>query len=149
LAKAILWGPKEVAEKYGLPLGRAGVAYAELALLRGDPSDGLPGVPGIGEKTAATLLQQHGSLKGILDAAEDPKSSVPKGVRAKLKAAADYIEAAGPVVRVATDAPVTLSTDRDVLPLSANDPQRVAELATTLGVGSSIGRLQAALDKLD
>lgn len=149
LAKAILWGPKEVADKYGLPAGRAGVAYAELALLRGDPSDGLPGVPGIGEKTAATLLSQHGSLEAILAAADDPKSSVPKGVRLKLRAAADYIEAAGPVVRVATDAPVTLSTDSDALPLSARDPQRVAELATTLGIGSSIGRLQKALDKLD
>jgi 5'-3' exonuclease len=148
LAKAILWGPKEVSERYGLPPGRAGVAYAELALLRGDPSDGLPGVPGIGEKTAATLLQQHGSLEGILAAADDPKSSVPKGVRLKLRGAADYIEAAGQVVRVATDAPVTLSTDSDALPLAAKNPKRVAELATTLGVGSSIGRLQAALDKL-
>ena len=148
LAKAILWGPTEVAEKYALPLGRAGVAYAELALLRGDPSDGLPGVPGIGEKTAATLLAKHGSLEGILAAAGDPKSSVPKGVRLKLRAAAEYIEAAGPVVRVAKDAPVTLSTDSDALPLVARDPQRVAELATTLGVGSSIGRLQKALDKL-
>jgi hypothetical protein len=56
---------------------------------------------------------------------------------------------AGPVVRVATDAPVTLSTDSDALPLVARDPGRVAELAKTLGVGSSIGRLQTALDKLD
>ncbi|CAN5577672.1 5'-3' exonuclease [soil metagenome] len=148
LAKATLFGPAEVAERYGLPAERPGTAYAELALLRGDPSDGLPGVPGIGEKTAATLLIQHRSLQGILDAADDPKSSVPKGVRTKLRAAADYIEAAGPVVRVATDAPVTLSTDSDALPLSARDPKRVAELATTLGVGSSIGRLQTALDKL-
>jgi 5'-3' exonuclease len=148
LAKATLFGPPEVAERYGLATGRAGAAYAELALLRGDPSDGLPGVPGIGEKTAATLLAQHGSLAGILAAAADPKSSVPKGVRAKLRAAADYIEVAGPVVRVATDAPVTLSTDSDALPLVARDPKRVAELATALGVGSSIGRLQKALDKL-
>ncbi len=148
LAKATLFGPAEVAAQYGVPSERAGVAYAELALLRGDPSDGLPGVPGIGEKTAATLLAQHRSLEGILAAADDPKSSVPKGVRTKLKAAADYIEAAGPVVRVATDAPVTLSTETDALPLVAKDPQRVAELATTLGVGSSIGRLQTALDKL-
>ncbi|TFX55244.1 flap endonuclease, partial [Escherichia coli] len=56
LAKATLFGPAEVAERYGLPAHRAGAAYAELALLRGDPSDGLPGVPGVGEKTAATLL---------------------------------------------------------------------------------------------
>ena len=58
LAKAITYGPQEVAETYGVPVDRAGPAYAELALLRGDPSDGLPGVAGIGEKTAATLLAQ-------------------------------------------------------------------------------------------
>lgn len=50
LARATLWGPTEVAEKYGLPVARAGAGYAELALLRGDPSDGLPGVGGIGER---------------------------------------------------------------------------------------------------
>jgi 5'-3' exonuclease len=148
LTKATLLGPREVADRYGLPADRAGAAYAELALLRGDPSDGLPGVPGIGEKTAATLLAQHGSLAAILTAAEDPKSSVPKGVRAKLRAAADYIEAAGPVVRVATDAPVKLSTRTDALPLAAAHPRRVAELATRLGVGWPVARLQKALDSL-
>ncbi|PWQ83667.1 flap endonuclease, partial [Enterococcus faecium] len=49
LAKAVKYGPHEVAETYGVPIDRAGPAYAELALLRGDPSDGLPGGPGIGE----------------------------------------------------------------------------------------------------
>ena len=148
LAKATVFGPDEVAERYGVPAGRAGAAYAELALLRGDPSDGLPGVPGIGEKTAATLLAQHGSLDAILAAAENPKSTVPKAIRAKLRAAAGYVEAAGPVVKVATDVPVTLSTGTDTLPLVAHDPARTAELATRLGVGSSIGRLQKALDQL-
>ena len=148
LAKATLFGPVEVAERYGLPESGAGAAYAELALLRGDPSDGLPGVAGIGEKTAATLLQQHGSLEAILAAAGDPKSTVPKGIRTKLSAAADYLAAAVPVVRVATDAPVTLSTDSDALPLAAVDPKRVVELAAAYGVGSSIGRLQKALDAL-
>ena len=127
---------------------RAGAAYAELALLRGDPSDGLPGVPGIGEKTAATLLARHGSLQQILAAAGDPNSKMAEGVRAKLLAAVDYIEAAERVVRVAIDAPVTLSTPTDALPLTAADPQRTAELAAVLGVGSSIGRLQKALDTL-
>lgn len=145
LTNATLFGPAEVADRYGLPASRAGAAYAEFALLRGDPSDGLPGVPGIGEKTAATLLAQHGSLAAILTAANDPKSSVPKGVRARLQAAADYIEAAGPVVRVATDAPVTLSTPSDAVPSAAVDPARTAELANRLGVGSSIGRLAKAL----
>lgn len=148
LAKATLFGPVEVAQQYGVPVERAGAAYAELALLRGDPSDGLPGVQGVGEKTAATLLAQHGSLRGIVAAAHDPHSTMAKGLRAKLLAAADYIEAAGTVVRVATDAPVTLSTRTDALPLMATDPQRTAELATELGVGSSVARLQKALDGL-
>jgi len=148
LSNATLLGPAEVAERYGVPADRAGIGYAELALLRGDPSDGLPGVPGIGEKTAATLLAQHGSLAGILKAVDDPKSSLAKGVRAKLRNAADYIEAAGPVVRVATDAPVTLSTETDAVPLVAAHPRRTAKLATELGVGTPIARLQKALDAL-
>jgi 5'-3' exonuclease len=148
LSKATLFGPVEVAEQYGVPVDRAGPAYAELALLRGDPSDGLPGVPGVGEKTAASLLAQYGSLDRIVAAANDPKSKTAKGLRAKLLAATDYIEVAGTVVRVATDAPVTLSTDTDALPLVAADPARTAQLATELGVGSSIARLQKALDAL-
>lgn len=148
LSKATLFGPSEVAERYGLPAERAGAAYAELALLRGDPSDGLPGVPGVGEKTAATLLAQHGSLDRIVAAAHDPKSTMAKGVRTKLLAASAYIDAARSVVRVATDAPVTFTTPTDALPLVAADPQRTAELATEYGVGSSIARLQKALDAL-
>ena len=148
LAKAVKWGPQEVAEKYGVPVDRAGPAYAELALLRGDPSDGLPGVPGVGEKTAATLLAQYGSLEDILAAANDPKSRMPKAYRAKLLKAADYIEAAAPVVRVATDADLDWSTKSDALPLAAEHPRKVAKLAETYGVTSSIGRLQKALDGL-
>jgi 5'-3' exonuclease len=148
LAKATLWGPTEVAETYGVPADRAGPAYAELALMRGDPSDGLPGVPGVGEKTAATLLAQHGSLERILAAAHDPKSKMSKAYRTKLLAATDYIEAARTVVQVAKDAPVTLSTASDKLPLAAEHPRKVAELAEAYGVKSSIGRLQTALDAL-
>ena len=122
LAKATKYGPAEVAENYGVPADRAGPAYAELALLRGDPSDGLPGVPGVGEKTAATLLAQHGSLEGILAAAHDPKSKMSKAYRTKLLAATDYIEAAGPVVTVATDADVSFSTKSDELPLGRRAP---------------------------
>jgi 5'-3' exonuclease len=148
LAKATLFGPAEVGENYGVPVDRAGAAYAELALMRGDPSDGLPGVPGVGEKTASTLLAQHGSLEQILAVAHDPKSKMAKGLRAKRLAATDYIAAAGKVVRVATNAPVKLSTPTDELPLAAAHPKRTAMLATELGVGSSIGRLQKALDAL-
>jgi 5'-3' exonuclease len=148
LSNATMFGPAEVAERYGVPAQRAGPAYAELALLRGDPSDGLPGVAGIGEKSAMTLLGQFGSLERILEAADDPKSKLSKTFRAKLRTARGYVDAAFPVVRVATDAPVTLSRPTDVLPLAAADPKRVARLAEQHGVGSSIGRLQKALDAL-
>ena len=57
LAKATLLGPAEVAEQFGVPVGRAGPGYAELALMRGDPSDGLPGVPGVGEKTGGHIAR--------------------------------------------------------------------------------------------
>ncbi|MGJ6124475.1 5'-3' exonuclease [Mycolicibacterium sp. Y3] len=148
LAKATLFGPAEVADTYGVPIERAGPAYAELALLRGDASDGLPGVAGIGEKTAATLLGQYGSLEAIVAAAADPSSKLPGAQRKKLLAATEYITAAEPVVRVATDAAVTMSTATDTLPLVAADPGRVAELAGELGVTSAIARLQKALDRL-
>lgn len=146
LSKATMFGPAEVAERYGLPLDRAGAAYAELALLRGDPSDGLPGVAGIGEKTAATMLTRYGSLEALLAAAEDPTSALPKAVRSKILAASDYIEAAQPVVRVTCDAPVALSRADDRLPLHAADPARVADLAQRYGIVSPVARLQKALD---
>ena len=148
LAKATKYGPAEVADRYGVPLDRAGAAYAELALLRGDPSDGLPGVAGIGQKTAATLLIQYGSLDAIVAAANEPTSQLPKAVRAKMLAASDYIEAAGPVVRVACDAPVRMSRTDDSLPLHANQPELVADLAERYGLVSPMVRLQKALDRL-
>jgi 5'-3' exonuclease len=148
LAKATMFGPAEVAETYGVPLDRAGAAYAELALLRGDPSDGLPGVAGIGEKTATTLLAQHGSLDRIMAAATDPSSKMPAAHRKKLVASTDYVAAAEKVVRVATDAKVTMSTASDELPLAAKHPRKVVDLAEEFGVTSSIARLQKALDDL-
>lgn len=144
LAKAELFGPAEVAAKYGVPADRAGDAYAELALLRGDSSDGLPGVKGVGEKTASTLLLQHGSLEQLRAAALDPTSAVAKGVRAKLAAAADYIDAALPVVRVATDIDVDLSRP-DSLPTAPVDGDRLAEVAAGLGIERSVARLVTAM----
>lgn len=148
LAKATTFGPAEVADQYGVPLERAGDGYAELALLRGDPSDGLPGVPGVGEKTASAMLTRYGSLEAILAAADDPNSDLPASFRKRIHAASEYIAAADRVVRVARDAPVELFTADDRLPLHAADPERVAELGLAYGVGSSIARLQKALDSL-
>ncbi|QNG18757.1 5'-3' exonuclease [Rhodococcus triatomae] len=144
LAKAELLGPVEVAEKYGVPLDRAGAAYAELALLRGDPSDGLPGVKGVGEKTASGLLVRYGSLAGLRAAALDDSSDMAKGIRAKLAAAEQYLDVALPVVRVARDAPVEVSGP-DALPSAPVDPRRLDEVAAELGIGASVGRLVTAL----
>ncbi|MET0195975.1 5'-3' exonuclease [Rhodococcus sp. RS1C4] len=144
LAKAELFGPAEVAEKYGVPADRAGDAYAELALLRGDSSDGLPGVKGVGEKTASTLMLRYGSVAALRDAALDPSSDMAQGVRAKLAAAADYLDAALPVVRVVRDADVVLSRS-DVIPAVPADADKLAELAARLGIENAVGRLTAAL----
>ncbi|MHA6794663.1 5'-3' exonuclease [Pseudonocardia bannensis] len=145
LAKAETLGPVEVAEKYGVPVSRAGEAYAELAMLRGDPSDGLPGVPGVGAKTAATLVSRFDSWAdlqaGVLDRT-DSRLSAP--VRTKLAAAAGYLAVVEPVVRVAQDAPVRLDRP-DALPAEPADPERLASLAERWGLGTSVGRLTAAL----
>lgn len=145
LAKAEHLGPAEVAAKYGVPVGRAGEAYAEMAMLRGDPSDGLPGVPGVGAKTAATLVGRFDSwadLRAAVTDRTDARLAAP--VRAKLAAAAPYLAVVEPVVRVALDAPVQLDRP-DHLPRSPADPDRLAALAERWGVGSSVERLCAAL----
>src|SRR5690625_742584 len=78
-----------LAEKYAVS---SGSAYADMAILRGDPSDGLPGVAGIGEKTAAGLLAAHGDLAGVLAAAEDGALTATQ--RTRVAEAADYLAAA-------------------------------------------------------
>jgi 5'-3' exonuclease len=145
LAKAETLGPAEVAAKYGLPPARAGQAYAEMAMLRGDPSDGLPGVPGIGAKTAATLVGRFGSwdeLRAAVTDRADRRLSAP--VRTKLAAAAPYLAVVEPVVRVALDAPVRLSGD-DAVPSAPVDPERLEALTERWGLGGAVDRLRAAL----
>jgi 5'-3' exonuclease len=145
LAKAEVFGPAELAARYKLPAERAGDAYAEMAMLRGDPSDGLPGVAGIGEKTAATLVSRFGSWDELRAAAADRSDTrLAAGVRTKLIASADYLAVVERVVRVATDAPVRLDRP-DTLPPAPADPDRLAELSERWGLGGAIDRLTAAL----
>lgn len=144
LAKAEMIGPAELATRYGLPESIAGPGYADLAALRGDPSDGLPGVPGIGEKTAATLISRFGSVEALLAALEDPDSALASGIRVKLRAARDYLELAPTVVRVATDAPVRQDRS-DVLPTAPADPTALIALQRNWGLGTAVDRLIAAL----
>jgi 5'-3' exonuclease len=120
-----------------------GDGYADLAVLRGDPSDGLPGVAGIGEKTAAGLLARFGSLAGLLAAVDDPSADLPPGMRAKLAAAHDYLAAAPGVVRVVRDLPVP---ELDLsLPRTPADPAALVELSRRWGLDSPLARLVEVL----
>ncbi|WP_432496033.1 5'-3' exonuclease [Kineococcus gypseus] len=129
-----------LAQRYGVA---GGTGYADLAVLRGDPSDGLPGVAGIGERTAAALLARFGDLAGVRAAAGDPGAGVPGGQRRRLLEAAAYLDAAPAVVRTARDAPVP-EVD-DALPVAAADPGALEELVRRWGLGSSVQRVLAAL----
>lgn len=144
LAKAELFGPAEVAAKYGVPRENAGPAYADMATLRGDSSDGLPGAPGIGEKTAADLISRFGSLEALMAALGDPEADLSRGVRAKLHDAQDYVKAAAPVVRVVRDATVMLSRP-DILHSAPADPGKLQELATAYNAESPVERLIKAI----
>ncbi|WP_030904523.1 5'-3' exonuclease [Streptosporangium amethystogenes] len=127
-----------VAEKYGIP----GRSYADFATLRGDPSDGLPGVPGVGDKTAAALITRFGSLEALLRAV-DGDGDLTSGQRARLSAARDYLRVAPEVVRVARDAPLP---EADLtLPAKPRDPAALAALSECYGLGGPLERLTSTL----
>lgn len=129
-----------VLAKYGVHADQ----YADMAALRGDPSDGLPGVPGVGEKTAAALLGSHGTLAGVIAAATDSGSGMSASVRAKLEAAASYLAVAPTVVEVVRDLDLPEVDAR----LRAPGPDARAlldSLAARHGISSAIDRAVAAV----
>ena len=128
-----------VTARYAIP----GRAYADFATLRGDPSDGLPGVAGIGDKTAAALVRAFGSVDAIMAAIDKGHGGFPGGSRRKIAADREYLATAPAVVRVATDAP--LPQVDGTLPVTPADPGRLAALAERWGLGGSLGRAAAAL----
>jgi 5'-3' exonuclease len=129
-----------ITKKYDIP----GRAYADFAVLRGDPSDGLPGVPGIGEKTAAALIKAFGSVDAIITALDLGHGGFPPGTRKKLEKAREYLSAAPRVVRTATDVPLP-DTGDSTLPARPPDPGLLTEIGDTLGLGSSLVRFRAAV----
>ncbi|MGX7828379.1 5'-3' exonuclease [Actinokineospora sp. 24-640] len=139
--KATVVGPAELGAKYGLP--PVGSAYADMSVLRGDPSDGLPGIAGIGEKTAAKLITKFGSLQALLDAAAAGSAEVPLRVRTAFEHDADYLAKAPLVVKVNEDAPIVASGP-DALPGDI-DVDRMRELQARWDLGSSVDRLIEAL----
>lgn len=125
---------KWIEEKYGIP----GRAYADFAILRGDPSDGLPGVPGIGEKTASLLVGKHGSLEAVLKASKGATS----GPLGKVAVAEDYVRRAIDVVRMKPDC----SVGEVDLTLGIRKPStRLKKLAPELGLAGPVDRLLAVL----
>jgi 5'-3' exonuclease len=149
MSKAAVYRAADVASKYGIPPG----AYADFAALRGDPSDGLPGVAGVGDKTAATLINRFGSIEGLLAAMDGRSTGLTATMRAKLAASRDYLQVAGKVVRVATDAPVVIDAPVVVdpaggglLPSEPVDPGRLSELVRLHGIGGSTARLVRAIE---
>jgi 5'-3' exonuclease len=135
------WDEAAVTAKYGIP----GRMYAEFAALRGDPSDGLPGVPGVGEKTAAALVGRFGCVEDLVAAATAGEDAgFPAGARSKVLAAADYLQHAPYVVRVARDVPIPEHEDR--LPAQPREPERLVELSDRWALDSSLNRLLGAID---
>lgn len=129
-----------VVDKYGVRPEQ----YADMATLRGDPSDGLPGVPGIGEKTAASLLREYGDLAGVQEAAADPKSPMTPRIRASLADSMDYLDRAPAVVNVVRDLAVP------PVPQGVPRPDRelLAAIGDEFGIQRSIGRYLQALSDL-
>jgi DNA polymerase-1 len=128
----------EVERRYGIPPA----LVADFIALRGDPSDGLPGAPGIGEKTAATLLRRHGTLDALLAAvAEGDAGERPRIVFA-LREHADALRAYREIARLR---PVDVTRPSD----GATDLPGGAAAASALGMGALAGRLESATSLAD
>lgn len=125
----------EVTRRFGIP----GRAYADFAVLRGDPSDGLPGVKGIGDKTAAALLAAHGTLDGIVAAA---RTGPGAGALSRVAGALDYVERARRVVAIPRDLPLP---DVDLTRPRRPPLPEATDLAAALGLTGAFDRLRSAL----
>jgi 5'-3' exonuclease len=128
-------------------VGKYGVLpaqYADFAVLRGDASDGLPGVSGIGEKTAASLLQQFGDLDSLIAAAADPTAPLSATMRARISGAADYLDVAPTVVEVVRDL-VFEPFDARLAPLDPDGVAEIERLAADWNLGGSVPRVLKAL----
>jgi 5'-3' exonuclease len=123
--------------------------YADFATLRGDASDGLPGVAGIGEKTAAALLGEYGTLDRLLAAATDAGSGLSASVRVRLAAATDYLAVAPAVVNVVRDLPLPTLDEvgAQLHPVEGEARTELERLATDWNLGSSVKRLLEAFER--
>jgi 5'-3' exonuclease len=127
-------------------VGRYGITgnqYADFSMLRGDPSDGLPGVKGIGEKTASKLINEYRDVAGLIAAAKNPVASLAPAVRSNLLESQAYMKAASKVVRVKTTAKLPKKLDR---PSKVRDSQSLQELTNAWGIERQIKRFLKTLN---
>jgi 5'-3' exonuclease len=139
ISKAELFDGEAVATKFGVTPDH----YVDFAVLRGDPSDGLPGVKGIGAKTAVTLVNTFGGIAGLKAAAAEDGSDLPERQRKAITEAADYLDRAVKTSTVVADVDVPLIDA--TLPKSPKDPERVEALAAQWGVASALTRFHEAI----
>jgi 5'-3' exonuclease len=131
---------KYVAEKYGIP----GERYALFAMIRGDASDGLPGIRGIGEKGAAVIANHFTSMDEVMLAAYDESDSrLTPLLRKKLIASADYAAIAPKLVHCALD--IELPVVDISKPSKPNNMDEIYQYKNDYGLGASIDRLISAL----
>lgn len=126
-----------VLEKYGVPASR----YSEFAMLRGDPSDALPGVRGVGEKTARALVNLFPTLGSMLEAAALEDERIKPAVRARLLESREYLADMQRLVPVNTEAPLSVWAGE-------RDDEALADLAQENGLKGPVTRLLAALDSV-
>jgi 5'-3' exonuclease len=130
-----------VNRKFDIP----GRAYGEYAVLRGDPSDGLPGVPGVGSKTAAALITSYGTVEAMLAALDKGRTDgFPAGARNKLAAARDYLATAPRVVHVIRDVPMPETPEPSLEGVPAK-AEWLVELSEEYGLDGPLNRLLAAI----
>lgn len=127
--------------KYGVG---SGAAYADMAVLRGDTSDGLPGVTGIGEKTAATLIGRYGDLAALRAAIASGDPALRGAQRTRLEAATAYLDAAPRVVEVVKNIPLPTGFSAS-LPARIADPGALRRLTEKHDLTTPVSRVLKAL----
>lgn len=148
MRKRVLYGPAEVAERVGFPEGTDPRRYADYAVLVGDPSDGLPGVSGVGAKSAATLVATYGDVEDIIAAAGDDSIKMPPRQRENLLGSADYVRAAKRIVAL-DEPPQTPECDGARSgALGAADSAALEELIARTGQERAIRNLENRLAEL-
>jgi 5'-3' exonuclease len=128
-----------VNRKYAIP----GDRYALFAMFRGDPSDGLPGVRGIGEKGAALIANHFADVDQALQGAHDAHEALTPALAKKIIAGADYLKIAPTLVNCARD--VALPTLDITMPKAPADLSKIYAIKERYGLGASVDRLIAAL----